>query len=146
MSDREFSIVSTNIWHSSRFHALGTDAQLVLLYLITCSHQTAIGCCRLPDAYAASDMGWPVDRFVTARDELATAEMIVRDELTDEVSVPQWFNFNEPKNPNVVKSWSRQVDKIKSDVVKRSVAGEFDKAVDRWAGAPKAKRQPDLGN
>ena len=71
---REYSKVSPNVWHSSRFNSLPSDdARYVFLYLATSMHQTSAGACLLPEAYAAADLKWPVERYRKALAELQAA-------------------------------------------------------------------------
>ena len=66
---RTFSKISPKLWRSPRFRSLESgDERLLYLYVLTCEHQSSAGCFRLPDAYAASDLGWTEERLSDARE------------------------------------------------------------------------------
>lgn len=83
----EFSKVSPAIWRSRRFRNLESDARLAHIYFLACDHQSSAGCFRLPDAYAAADLSWDVERYRTALEQVVTAGLIAHDEATEEVFV-----------------------------------------------------------
>lgn len=120
---REYSKVSPKLWRSKRFRLLATDdARMFYLYLLTCEHQTSAGCFRLPDAYAASDLGWDTERMEGARAPLVT-DMIGHDAETDEYFVRRWFNHNPPTNQKHLKGVQRIISELDSDHV-REIAEE----------------------
>jgi len=95
---REFSKVAPQLWRSKRFAALGDDARMFVLYLLTCPHQSSAGCMSLPDAYAAADLNWNIERLRAARNAVIEADMLVHDEVSNEYFVRRWFRHNPPTN------------------------------------------------
>ena len=127
---REFSKISPKVWRSKRFRALPTDdARFLLLYLLTSEHQTSAGCFRMPDAYAASDLAWQVDKMQTARRHLVEGGLIAFDGSTDEYFVLGWFEHNKPMNASHQKSIVRVVSGVESDPVRETAEAELQPAL-----------------
>lgn len=92
-------MVSRAIWRSDRFKLLPNErAQLLFFYYLTCEHQNALGCYRLPDGYAISDLGWKLETYQVAKGECLSAGLIDFDDETQEVLVPKWLENNPPQN------------------------------------------------
>jgi hypothetical protein len=54
---RPFTMVRRALWGSDRFMALPDDGcRYLYLYLLTCQHQTSVGCFVLKEAYALADL------------------------------------------------------------------------------------------
>lgn len=73
---RDFVKLSPVFWSGKtgrELRKLGTDAQLMALYLISNAHVNYVGLYRLPAAYIAVDMGWTADRVAAA---LAAVESV----------------------------------------------------------------------
>jgi len=122
---REFSKVAPAIWRSKKFRALGDDARLVHLYLITCEHQNSAGCYRLPVAYGAADMGWPVDRFETAFQQVSEAGLIACAPETEELFIRNWFRVSPPMNLKHGAGIMTIVSRIESDALRLEVEAEY---------------------
>jgi hypothetical protein len=134
---RDFSKVSPTLWHSERFNHLATDdARYAYLYLLTCEHQTSAGCYRLPDAYAAADLHWPVERYQKARAELEKAELIHFDAANSVLMVTRWFRFNPPMNEKHLKGIRHILERLPSQPIRFEAAVELDELV---AATAKAK-------
>jgi len=95
---RQFAKVNPQLWGKKTFKSMSQEAKLALLYFLSSPHQTSAGCCRLPDAYASSDLGWHIDVYVKARKEVEAAEFIVFDEDEEELYVRGWFQDNPTTN------------------------------------------------
>ncbi|MER9200476.1 hypothetical protein NKH74_14815 [Mesorhizobium sp. M0933] len=123
---REFSKISPKVWRSKRFRALRSDdARFLLLFLLTSEHQTSAGCFRMPDAYAAADLGWQTDRMQAARQQLVEGGLLAFDSVTDEYFVTGWFGHNKPMNSSHQKSIVRVVAEMESDVVREIAEAEL---------------------
>ncbi len=115
---RDFTKISPRLWHSERFNGLKSDdARLAFLYVLTSEHQNSAGCYRLPDAYAAADLSWPVERFQKARVELAEADLIVYDAKSSVVMVRDWFRHNPPMNPMHRKGIQHILERLPSQMI-----------------------------
>lgn len=133
---REYSKVSPKLWRSKRFRNLASDdARLLYLFLLTCEHQTSAGCFRLPDAYAAADLGWNADRMEGARVPLI-AEMIAHDAETEEYFVRRWFNHNPPTNQKHLKGVQRLISELDSDHVRETAEEELNGHIEKPAEDP----------
>jgi hypothetical protein len=123
---REFSKISPAVWNSRRFLAASDDGKLMLLYLMSCSHQSLAGACKMPPAYAAHDLKWKLERSITALSELAVAELIALDSDAETVFVRGWFRFNPPSNASHEKGIRRELLRLPSDAVREVAVGELE--------------------
>jgi hypothetical protein len=55
------------------------DERICALYLLTCGHRKTEGLFRVPDLYAAHDLGWTMDRLRSALQLLADRGWLMRD-------------------------------------------------------------------
>jgi hypothetical protein len=127
---REFSKISPKVWRSKRFRALPSDdARMFLVFAMTCEHQTSAGCFRMPDAYGAADLAWPIERMKTARSEVIDAGLLAFDKATDEYFVPGWFAHNKPMNASHQKAIIRYISDLESDAVREVAEAELQPAL-----------------
>jgi len=134
---REFSKVGVNLWRSGRFKKLCSDARLLHVYYLTSPHQTSVGCARIPDAYAAADLGWDVEKYIQARQALEDAELISVDRETEEIFVCRWFKHNPPTNSKHAAGQEKAIAQIESERLREAAQAEF------YEVKP-ARRQPDF--
>lgn len=126
---REFSKISPKVWRSKRFRSLGSDdPRYLLLYLMTCQHQSSAGCFRMPDAYGAADLDWPLERLKEARLLLAERDLIAFDAVTEEYFMRGWFAHNKPMNASHQKAIMNRINDIESDSVREVAEEEFGEA------------------
>lgn len=126
MAARKFSMIAPALWRSKRFRALpGTDAQLFYLYTLTSEHMNSAGCFRLPDAYAASDLGWTEDRVETARLANVDGDMLVHDSETEEYFILRWFKHCPPMNKSHRQGTERLMSEIESDHVREATEADY---------------------
>jgi hypothetical protein len=137
---RQFTKVSPQIWRSTRFRDLKTDAErLLYLYLLTCEHQNSAGCFRLPAAYAAADLLWSEDTYREALSGLIGADLVQTDDETQEVLVRRWFKHNLPDNPKHKMAVEKAIESVSSDELREEVWFELETAWNEQE-AKKAKR------
>lgn len=128
---REFSKISPLVWRDKRFRSLPTsDARLVYLFLCTCEHQNSGGCYRMPDGYAAADLGWDLQRFVDARAQVVDAGLVVFDPCTMELCVTGWFDLNPAMNGKHSQFIQRVIASIESDEVRETAEAAFQASED----------------
>jgi len=136
---RDFSKVSPTVWQSERFNSLATDdARYTYIYLLTSQHQTSAGCYRLPDAYAAADLHWPVERYKKARAELEKAELIRFDASASVLMVTRWFRINPPMNEKHLIGIRHVLERLPSQTIWADATAELDEAL---AAVAKAKEE-----
>lgn len=124
---RDFSKVSPSLWHSERFNGLKSDdARYAYLYVLTSEHQTSAGCYHLPDAYAAADLRWSLERYQRARRELTEAELIRFDEANSVLMVTRWLKFNPPMNDKHLKGIRHSLDRLPSQEIWSAASTELD--------------------
>lgn len=127
---RDFSKVVPHLWRSKRFGSLNDDGRLLVLYLLTCPHQTSAGCMSLPDAYAAADLNWTDGRLDAARLSVIEVEMLVFDPATDEYCVRRWFKHNPPTNKKHLAGVERTISALHSDTVREAAEQELSECVE----------------
>ncbi|MGA1803352.1 hypothetical protein [Rhizobium sp. HT1-10] len=134
---REFSKVSPLFWRNKRFSALtSTDAKLCMLYFVTCEHQNSAGCYRLPDAYAAADLSWPMQHYLEVRQQLADAGLILFDDESKELFVTDWFETNPAMNDKHSQGCQRLISNIESDNVREAAEDAFLQAEENRQSKP----------
>ena len=127
---RDFSKVSPKVWRSPRFRAMQDErAKLLYLYVLTCEHQSSAGCFRLPDAYAAADLGWSDGHLEEARGALIAAGLLVHDPDSEEYFVPRWFKHNPGTNPKHRAGITRLISELDSDHVREAAEAEYSATV-----------------
>lgn len=109
---RDYGKVFCAIWASDDFRALSEDGRALTLYLLTCQHCTAIGVFRLPDAYAADDLQWSVERVSKGFQELLSNGFATRDERSKWVCIAKFLDWNPIENPNQAKSAAKLIDQV----------------------------------
>lgn len=115
---REFSKISPALWQSKRFNSLPSDdGRYLYLYLLTCEHQTSAGCYRLPDGYATNDLRWEFSRYVKARQELASADLVVFDETESVIMITRWFKHNPPMSESHFIGIERILERLPSQLI-----------------------------
>src|SRR6185295_18170323 len=93
---------------------------LAFVYLLTSEHQNIAGCYSLLDGYATADLGWPLDQYQRAREQLVEAGMIKFDPNESEVMIDGWFNHNPPMNDDHYVGIERQLEGIESDLIREA--------------------------
>jgi hypothetical protein len=139
---REFSKVSPLVWRSERFIDLPSDdGRYLYLYLLTCEHQNSAGAYRLPDAYACADLRWKPERYVKAKKELVSADLIAIDDKASVIAIRRWFQHNPPMSLPHLKGIQKMLDKLPSLAIASEAALEAEAAFEARAaktpGPPK---------
>ena len=79
-----------------------------------CSRHATKPAPGLPDGYAATDLGWPPERYVNARELLVQADLIRFDTQTSVVMITRWFKHNPPMNESHLKSIEGELERLPS--------------------------------
>lgn len=97
---REFSIVSTRLWHSRRFIPLNDFERSVYFYFLTSPHSNSIGAYQCPSEYVAFDLKRDHELAEAAINTLHNIGLIFYNWPEHLVLVTNWIRFNQPTNPN----------------------------------------------
>jgi hypothetical protein len=109
---REYGRVHSAFWSSADVQALSDDGKMLALYLLTCSHGTIAGVCRMPDGYVAEDLKWSSGRVSKGFEELFEKRFATRCEATKWVWIAKFLQWNAPENPNQWKAVWKVVGQI----------------------------------
>lgn len=101
---------------------MSEDARTLAFYLLTCPHANLIGCFRLPNAYAADDLQWPIERVREGFAELLASGFASRDEATQWVLIPKYIKWNAFENANVAIAAQKAFDQVPSIDLKSLLA------------------------
>lgn len=75
-----YGVVSLTFWNDVKVRSWSDDGRTLALYLLTCPSRSFEGFFHLPLALAASDLGWDMERFRSALDELISTDFCDVDE------------------------------------------------------------------
>ncbi len=109
---RDYGRVYCSFWTSTDVQSMSDDAKLLAVYLLTCSHGTIAGACRLPDGYACEDLGWTPERVSKGFIELFERGFANRCETTKWTWIRKFLEWNQPENPNQWKAARKIVNQI----------------------------------
>lgn len=113
---RDYGKVHCTFWSSPTISKLSDDGRMLALYLLTCPHLTIAGVFRLPDGYAAEDLGWSPERVSKGFEELFANGFANRCGTTKWVWISRHLEWNKPENPNQWKSAGKTVALIPDEV------------------------------
>jgi hypothetical protein len=119
---RDYGRVYTSFWQSPEVRAMSEDARTLAFYLLTCPHANLIGCFRLPNAYAADDLQWPIERVREGFAELLASGFASRDEATQWVLIPKYIKWNAFENANVAIAAQKAFDQVPAIDIKSLLA------------------------
>jgi hypothetical protein len=104
--------VYPGIWNDRKFRALSDNAKLVFFFLLTHPHLTSLGAMRGNLPGLAYELGWSLERFSEAFQEVLTKGMVRYDKCACFIWLPNYLKYNKPESPNVVKSWVAAADDL----------------------------------
>lgn len=119
---RRYGQVPLSLWRAKPFRALSDDARLAVLFFWCGPHSTSAGIGLVPDTYAASDLGWSIDRWKAARDEAAQSDFIHYDEATETVLVCGYLAANRPANAKHRAAIVGQINAMECDTLRGAAA------------------------
>lgn len=119
---RDYGRVYSSFWQSPEMRGLPEDARTLALYLLTSPHGNLIGCFRLPDAYAAEDLQWPIERVAEGFAKLQQTDFVTRDEATKWLFIRKFLKWNAFENPNVAKAAHKALDQVPALALKPLLA------------------------
>lgn len=144
--------VDTRIWNDEKFMALSDNGKLAFFLVMTNQNMTALGAMRATVPGLAVELRWPLSKFKRAFYECLQTRMLVYDNRSAFVALPNFLRYNAPESPNVVSSWSESFDLLPECEEKHRVARRAVEYVDAlvrvkgfgegWAEAlPKSLRE-----
>lgn len=117
---RVFSKVERYVWKDQEFRELSRDARDLWIYLLTCPHTHGMpGLLYLPLSTIINDLAF--ERYYQgecynnankALDELIALGWVAYDRTSCVMFVKRAVAHNLPENPNVIKSWLKQLREI----------------------------------
>lgn len=119
---RDYGRVYSSFWQSPEIRTLPEDARTLALYLLTSPHGNLIGCFRLPDAYAAEDLQWSIERVAEGFAKLSEVAFVTRDEGTKWVFITKYLKWNAFENPNVARAALKALDQVPALPLKAALA------------------------
>jgi len=141
---RTFGQVPLKIWRDRRFRALTDNGKLAFLSIWAGPQSTSAGVMRLEDGYAALALEWPVERWRAAREELEARGLIMRDDDTDEVLLPGFFEVNRPANDKARVAVSKQIAAVESEALQSEALRAFEAIAPQKQEAPSRLMTPYL--
>jgi hypothetical protein len=101
---RKANLIQTAIWDDAEFAAIGPDAQLLYLFLVTQPTVSTTGLLSLRRRYWAQRIfSGDQDRLESALHGLERGLFVWLDEDTEELVIRSWVKHNVQKSPNIEK-------------------------------------------
>jgi len=101
--------IDTRIWNDNEFLDLSVEAKIVYLFLLTHQNLTPFGAIKISKNAICDELRNGFERVSKGFDELLEKEFFrVDDRLL--VWFPNFLKYNNPENPNVLKSWAGYLD------------------------------------
>lgn len=97
---REYGTLYTEFWIDPITRTLSNDAKLLAIYCLSSPHTTSLGCFRIPLAYIAEDLGWPLKRVQKALREALEINFLAYDEASSWLFITKFLKWNVITNPN----------------------------------------------
>lgn len=114
---RDYGKIYTRFWTDPDIQSLSDTAKLLACYLLSGPHTTALGAFRLPSGYVSTDMGKGFETLAEPFTELLRIGFATRCERTQWVFVHRFLKWNQPENPNQIKSVRKLFGEVPKDVV-----------------------------
>jgi len=96
---RDYSKVSTSVWHSKRFKSLSDKHKLFYLYCLTSQKCNSCGCYSNHTGYMMVDLDWEIEDIKEAIMCVEKTGLIGYDETEYTLYLHRWFDYNPPTNP-----------------------------------------------
>ena len=106
--------VDSRAWGDRRFKMLSPDGKLVFLYLLTCPASDIPGLVPRGPAAIAEDTGLERETVLETFREMVfgDAALALLDATAGLVLLPNALSYRPPDNPNVLKGWLKEFDRI----------------------------------
>ena len=118
-----FSKIDRRVWSDDKFRRLSSpepNAKFLWLFLLTNPYVGVIpGVYSAGEAMLAEMLGWRLEGFREAFEELFREGLVKADFEARLLWVPNAVHYNHPENPNVVKGWQCAWDELPECELKR---------------------------
>lgn len=104
--------IDSRLWNDAKFRSLSDDGKLLFLMLLTHPQMTPLGAMRATMGGLAEEMGWLPERLRAAFAEPFSRGMANHDPEAHFLCLPNFLKYNQPENPNVLKSWAGSLDAL----------------------------------
>jgi ribosomal protein S17E len=134
--------IDKRMWGDARFCRLSGPqpcGQALWVYLLTGPHTTSLpGLFLAGEAGLAEALGWPLEGFRKAFQELYREGLAEADWKARLVWIPNVVKYNQPENPNVVKGWRPHYDELPECSLKVLALQQLGAAISHREGLAKA--------
>ena len=134
-----YRTLDVRIWGDSKFQLLSSlkpSGQALFLYLLTNPNTTSLpGLYRAGAAGMAEELGWLLEDFMQAFDEVSAQGLVMADFVARVVFIPNAVKYNKPQSPNVVSSWAQHWDEIPECELKRIALNRLEGFIDGMSEA-----------
>ncbi|MDQ0590993.1 hypothetical protein [Variovorax paradoxus] len=139
--------IDQRIWNDEKFRSLDDSAKLLFFCLLTHPSMTMLGGMRSTVAGLAEELGWSVEAFREAFQQVLQKGMAEHDQKAHLIALPNFLVYNRPESPNVVKSWGSALDLLPECALKTRVVARCKAFVEGLTegfveALPDAFRQP----
>ena len=111
--------IHTRMWGDEKFRSLSLHGQFLFVYLLTSPYTNSIpGLFTAGEAGMAEALGWTMEIFREAFQEISASGMALADWKARVVWIPKSIIYNSPESPNVVRSWASHFEEIPECVIK----------------------------
>jgi hypothetical protein len=91
---------------------------------------TALGAMRGTTAGLSEELGWPVEAFRDAFNDILAQDMVEQDVKACLIALPNFIKYNRPESPNVVKAWIGALDLLPECDMKQTVVQRAQRFID----------------
>ena len=124
-----YRTIDVRMWGDQKFRSLTPlkpSGQALFIYILTNPNTTSIpGLYRAGAAAMAEELGWSIEDFKEALEELIQQNLIKVDLNARVIYIPNAIKYNKPQSPNVIKSWVSHWDEIPECELKNIAYLEF---------------------
>jgi hypothetical protein len=130
-----YRTVQCLIWNDDKFPFATDDCKLVWFHLKTTPFSTPLGIFKAPVQGLAAEIHWPLKRYGEALKEGIEKGFWNVDGRFHVVYFPNFFKYNKPENPNVLKGWLKSWDEIPECGLKNDCYQQLMSSCQEWGGA-----------
>ncbi len=103
MSGGGYKAIYVRVWNDEKFLSLSDDGKLLWFYILTCPHRHMSGIFLLDQSYVLADLRWKPRRLRAAWSELVAGGLILYDENSRVLFIPNTLKYDPLQNENQAK-------------------------------------------